>query len=481
MPKYDFSLSGMKDPYKVDYVDAIGSKDAWALDEEDAVVIPDAASEQPITRGVSDQSVPSVQEAPQVEKPVDFQYTTPAISPGQAIFRSLLTMGITALGAGALGGSAGESLVAGFSAGGQLLGNDMMKTQRLQNAKALEAKGYSPESIDQWINTGNKADLVKDTTKWQSAGSGVIFDPTSGETKQIVKQKPVAVSEITYNKGDRTFTDKLDTEGNVVYSKSAPRAAKAARGGAGKSFKVDERLEGNKVIETYSDGSTRSRLANKSEIQGMGGSGTERKMTPTGEKEMNTSYAKADEYLRQAEKAENLANKVRDSKANWKSGVFGNAAEMYANLMGSQDEISDLKREHREIKNSAVLDNMPPGPASDSDVKIFSSGFPDDSWAPEMIESWLRGRSKVMQYRADEAQFTGDYIGTHGSLAAVDGKTFTQHKRERFAGDAKETPSTPQKGTNPKWPDAPPVGTVEDGHVYIGGDPSLEANWPKQQ
>lgn len=93
--------------------------------------------------------------------------------------------------------------------------------------------------------------------------------------------------------------------------------------------------------------------------------------------------------------------------ATWKEGL--------KEITGTQDAVSDLRRKYAGIRASQVVNNLPPGAASDKDIEMAMGGFPGDKASGEQIASFMRGLAKLEQMRADYANFRADYISENGS------------------------------------------------------------------
>lgn len=113
-------------------------------------------------------------------------------------------------------------------------------------------------------------------------------------------------------------------------------------------------------------------------------------------------------------KFSSLANDIEQS--NISGGYLGGKfSETLKELTGSQDAITDLRREVNSVKASQATANLPPGSASDADVKLAMGPFPTDNANKKQLASWLRGLSKLQQINADFHNFKADYISDNGS------------------------------------------------------------------
>lgn len=150
-------------------------------------------------------------------------------------------------------------------------------------------------------------------------------------------------------------------------------------------------------------------------------------------------YTKAQSALTMAERVANTP------ESEWAEGLWGSATKAMTNLVGGQDEFDLLKKQYTALINSEVIGSLPPGAASDKDVQLFLSGFPNDSWDKDQVESWLKGRAKTLATGAKMAEFKADYITRNNGLSSVDGVTYLQAWKQRN-GQANTEPSSDPLG-----------------------------------
>ena len=104
------------------------------------------------------------------------------------------------------------------------------------------------------------------------------------------------------------------------------------------------------------------------------------------------------------------------SKINIGGGLKSTLTETLKELLGSQDEVSKLRREFRSIRSSQATKNLPPGPASDKDIALALSGFPGENAPAEQIISFLRGQAKLARMDVAFNDFKSDYISENSSV-----------------------------------------------------------------
>lgn len=119
---------------------------------------------------------------------------------------------------------------------------------------------------------------------------------------------------------------------------------------------------------------------------------------------------------RQASKYEILASDFE--KADLGGGLFGSGgtwSEAVKDISGNQDEITELRREFNKIRASEVVNNLPPGAASDADIALALSGFPTDKANSTQVASFLRGVAKLKKFEEQYNTFKANYLSERGT------------------------------------------------------------------
>lgn len=98
-------------------------------------------------------------------------------------------------------GNAGEGMNGAF----QAVANNENINHRFKQIDHLESKGYNPKDIDNFIQTGDTKQLVQNKAQWQAAGSGIIYNPQTGESKYLGTGSSQAAKNIerTVDLGDK--------------------------------------------------------------------------------------------------------------------------------------------------------------------------------------------------------------------------------------------------------------------------------------
>lgn len=98
------------------------------------------------------------------------------------------------------------------------------------------------------------------------------------------------------------------------------------------------------------------------------------------------------------------------------SGAAGKASEKVKGIFGSEDNVTRLRQEYRRLRNSQVLNNLPPGVASDRDIQIAMEAFPSDTADPALIASFLKGVAKLQDYDASINEAKAEWVNSVGTL-----------------------------------------------------------------
>ena len=117
---------------------------------------------------------------------------------------------------------------------------------------------------------------------------------------------------------------------------------------------------------------------------------------------------KSRDYEDQATHARNVANQYKAMAP--MAGAAGEIKTKWMKFMGNQDDAQLLKTNFTALRNTLVMANLPPGVASDKDIEIAMSGYPDASWSGEKIEQFMRGMAKVSALRAEQENARANYM-----------------------------------------------------------------------
>lgn len=149
------------------------------------------------------------------------------------------------------------------------------------------------------------------------------------------------------------------------------------------------------------------------------------------------------------------------------AGVRAKWTEALKEVTGSEDAVTELRKNYSAVRFSAAVKNLPPGPATDRDIQLALGGFLPENANPQAIASFLRGLAKMEAIKADYHEFEAAYIAENRSVAGF-AKAWQEHAAKAYPkgeaqpaqnGDGVVTVSTPQeamalpRGTKFKTPD----------------------------
>ena len=128
-------------------------------------------------------------------------------------------------------------------------------------------------------------------------------------------------------------------------------------------------------------------------------------LTAPAEKLVNESVVSAVNSKSLANQYETLAKSIT---AELSSGKVAEAGELIKKIWGSEDEVSRLRQEYKRLRNTQVLQSLPPGVASDKDIEIAMGVFPSETANPDTIASFLN--------EASVNELKADWVNANGSL-----------------------------------------------------------------
>lgn len=119
--------------------------------------------------------------------------------------------------------------------------------------------------------------------------------------------------------------------------------------------------------------------------------------------------------------ANQLADRMRELSSEIQTvlgqgGLPARGEELLKAALGTQDRETLIRREYLRLRNSAVINSLPPGPASDRDIRVFMEGFLDENANPQTLAAGLRGMEKVARYEAETKGMESEWIASFNGL-----------------------------------------------------------------
>lgn len=243
------------------------------------------------------------------------------------------------------------------------------------------------------------------------------------------------------------------------------RAASTAGGSA-----ADKRTAHQKDFEQYQELKKSDPVGAKEYGMAAGFVGKEgRELSPQVQKRLSTSIDSAVAAENSIGKLNNLADDIEKSELS--GGLLGGTwAERAKEITGSQDAVTELRKEFAQVRASQASANLPPGAASDADVALALGPIPSDNANKKLITSYLRGQAKLQKINADFHNFKADYMSQNGSERGML-QAWKEQAKQGAAKPAAANPGQPQAApsvTTQAQFDALPSGAVylEDGVQY---------------
>lgn len=135
-----------------------------------------------------------------------------------------------------------------------------------------------------------------------------------------------------------------------------------------------------------------------------------------------------------------LADDVQKNGQDFGGGTEATWEEFYKEVTGSTDAVSELRTRYRNIRATSALQNLPPGAASDTDVRIALSGVPPENANAETVESFLRGLAKLEGYVEEYNRAKLKYIDDNQDIIGFESQWIESQQ-------AKQTPDTQTRTT----------------------------------
>jgi len=200
-------------------------------------------------------------------------------------------------------------------------------------------------------------------------------------------------------------------------------------------------------------------------------------LSATSERLLNDSVVASAKSSNLAKQYDNIGTEIDGYLQSAETGAVGKAGEVVKKWMGSEDRVTRLRQEFKRLRNSAVLDMLPPGPATDKDIEIASSAFPEETSSPKIIADFMHGLARLQRYDAQLNQAKAEWINQVGNLGnnrndiVVNGVTIPANTSfNDFARRKIVSPNIAKAKTQYKREETtPPTGAIkqEDGTIVF--------------
>ena len=95
-------------------------------------------------------------------------------------------------------------------------------------------------------------------------------------------------------------------------------------------------------------------------------------------------------------------------------GFFGQVGDKWAEFTGTQGGEQIARANFNALRSAVTADTLPPGAASDIDVRLALEGYPKSSYNAEQLSSFLRGQAKLAAIAAEREDARAEYMSKDG-------------------------------------------------------------------
>lgn len=113
------------------------------------------------------------------------------------------------------------------------------------------------------------------------------------------------------------------------------------------------------------------------------------------------------------------------------SGIVSSLRTQVLDFAGLRDAEEEAKTEFLRKRNTDIINSLPPGVASDTDVRIFSQGFPSENAKSEEIIRYLEAEERILAAQADMSALFQQHVNKQvesGIEATTAGFEFERRK-----------------------------------------------------
>jgi hypothetical protein len=128
------------------------------------------------------------------------------------------------------------------------------------------------------------------------------------------------------------------------------------------------------------------------------------------EQELIKRTREGESAVREFNNSSRLQQQLLDGSIELTPGVIGGIRTRAYEIAGIQDEEESVKRDFIRARNTEIINSLPPGIASDTDIRVFSAGFPSDNANQETVLRFLAAQKRIFSAAADMGTLYDDHI-----------------------------------------------------------------------
>ena len=119
------------------------------------------------------------------------------------------------------------------------------------------------------------------------------------------------------------------------------------------------------------------------------------------EEELIKRTREGESAVREFNNANLLQQQLLDGSIELTPGFIGGLRTRAYEIAGIQDEEEAVKKDFIRRRNTQIINSLPPGIASDTDIRVFSAGFPSDNANQETVLRFLAAQKRIFSAAAD--------------------------------------------------------------------------------
>jgi hypothetical protein len=120
---------------------------------------------------------------------------------------------------------------------------------------------------------------------------------------------------------------------------------------------------------------------------------------------------------------------------NWTAGYAAKGGEFIKSVFGREDFVTGIRKEYQDIKVRNAISNLPPGVASDKDIELALSPWPEDTSNYALIVAKLEAIERIENARYEYRTFSGSYIEANRGRSGLQSSWNETATAKRVASD----------------------------------------------
>jgi len=184
--------------------------------------------------------------------------------------------------------------------------------------------------------------------------------------------------------------------------------------------------------------------------------GAPKGLSSKGESELFKSQNRVGEISSDITENRSLINDLKSLDIS--GGVASTVGEFLKRQFGTQDQITAARIKFNKLSTGIAVSNLPPGTASDADVKLALSGVPPANAPASQMVLFLQGANRLLAFESTFNEFKAEYIGQNGnSIGMLNAyRAFINNPANRdLTQSALAVPASAQQPAQQQEPQAP--------------------------